>query len=488
MKILVIGLDGAAPELLFGDERLTNFRRLMEGGCYGRLTSPIPPSAVPTWMCLATSQDPGSLGVYGLRNRTGYAYSAVGLVNSHSIQAPALWDQVAQEGKRAILVRVPPSYPPRQIHGLCVGCYLTPDTQQTTYTYPATLQQEIADLVGHYPVDVPRSRPHQKDWLKAAIYSMSRKQFTVVRHLQQQHEWAYFQFVEMGLDRIQRGFWKFHDPQHRHYQPGNPYEQVIRDYYRHLDAEFGAVLELLDAETIILVASTHGAQRLAGSFCMNEWLVHEGLLVLHDYPSTITPFRQLSVHWEKTKVWCAGGDVAHVFLNVKGREPRGTLEPAAYEMFRDEVKARLEALVDDQGQPLGAQVWKLQELYSTVRHVAPDLLVHFGGLSWRALGSVGYPTLYVQEDDVALDDCNPTQDGSLIVAAPNNPLQGAIAGAHVLHVAPTLLELGGYDVPSSMQGTSLLASAGLSADVSPGLSADEEALIRTRLSGLGYIA
>ena len=194
------------------------------------------------------------------------------------------------------------------------------------------------------------------------------------------------------------------------------------------------------------------------------------------------------MHWEKTKVWCAGGDVAHVFLNAKGREPRGTLEPAAYEMFREEVKARLEALVDDQGQPLGAQVWKPQELYSTVRHVAPDLLVHFGSLSWRALGSVGYPTLYVQEDDVALDDCNPTQDGSLIVSAPNNPLQGAIAGAHVLHVAPTLLELGGYDVPSSMQGTSLLASAGLSADVSPGLPADEEALIRTRLSGLGYIA
>ena len=47
MKILVIGLDGAVPELLFNDERLTNVRRLMEGGCYGRLESVIPLTAVP---------------------------------------------------------------------------------------------------------------------------------------------------------------------------------------------------------------------------------------------------------------------------------------------------------------------------------------------------------------------------------------------------------------------------------------------------------
>jgi len=486
MKILVIGLDGAVPELLFGDERLTNFRLLMEGGGYGRLASPMPSSAVPAWMCLAASQDPGSLGVYGLRNRTGYAYSDAGMVSSHSIEAPALWDQVTQEGKHAILVGVPPSYPLRQLRGICVGCYLTPDTRHASYVYPATLQQEITDLVGQYPIDVQGLRTHHKDRLKEAIYTMSRKQFAVVRHLLQRHEWDYFQFVEIGLDRIQRGFWQFHDPQHRNYKPGNPYEQLIRDYYRHLDAELGTILELLDDETVILVASTHGAQPLVGGFCINEWLVREGLLVLDEYPSSITPLSQFNVNWDRTKVWCEGGDVAQVFLNVQGREPRGTLAPADYETFRDELKTRLEGLVDAQGQPLGAQVWKPEELYSTVRRVAPDLLVHFGTMSWRALASVGYPRLYVQSDDVGLDDCNPTPYGSLILAAPNNPLQGAIEGAHVLHVAPTLLELGGYDVPASMQGQALLKSAWHNADV--GLSADDEALIRERLSGLGYIA
>ena len=81
MKILVIGLDCAAPEILLQDDSLVNFRRLMEAGCYGRLESVIPPITVPAWMCMATSQDPGSLGVYGFRNRVDHSYGGLRLAN-----------------------------------------------------------------------------------------------------------------------------------------------------------------------------------------------------------------------------------------------------------------------------------------------------------------------------------------------------------------------------------------------------------------------
>ena len=69
MKILVIGLDGAAPEILLEDDRLANIRCLMEAGAFGRLESIVPPITVPAWLCMSTSRDPGSLGVYGFRNR-----------------------------------------------------------------------------------------------------------------------------------------------------------------------------------------------------------------------------------------------------------------------------------------------------------------------------------------------------------------------------------------------------------------------------------
>jgi predicted AlkP superfamily phosphohydrolase/phosphomutase len=487
MKILVIGLDGAAPELLFGDERLSNFRRLMEIGCYGPLESIIPPITVPAWMCMATSQDPGSLGVYGFRNRTDHSYNGLGIVNSKSIQDLTLWDQMAREGQRATIIGVPPAFPPRKVNGVCVGCFLTPDTNADGYTHPPGVKDRIKNLVGDYPVDVKGFRTHRKDWLKEEIYAMSRKHFAVVRDLMRSLRWDYLQFVEIGLDRLQHGFWKFHDPRHVLHEPDNPYHEVIRDYYRYLDEEVGTLLELLDEETAVLVVSDHGAQRLDGGFCVNEWLAQEGLLALNEYPREVTPLAKLSVNWEKTRVWSEGGYYARVFFNVKGREPHGVIDPADYERFRDEIKAKFEATMDDQGRHLCTRVYKPDEIYRAARNVAPDLIVHFGDLYWRSIGGVGYRAVHVQENDTGPDDCNHAQHGSFILAAPGLPLAGEIVDAHLLDIAPTLLELGRYDIPNTMQGRSLL-----NGNVTPmndsALSADGEAIIRERLSGLGYIS
>jgi predicted AlkP superfamily phosphohydrolase/phosphomutase len=488
MKILVIGLDSAAPEILFADERLGNFRRLMEEGCYGRLETIIPPITVPAWMCMATSQDPGSLGVYGFRNRADHSYDGLSIANARSIRELAVWDQVAREGKRANIIAVPPGFPPRRVNGISVGCFLTPNTATDEYTRPPSVKAKIEELVGNYAVDVKGFRTEKKDWLKDEIYGMTRNHFDVIRYFLQHSEWDYFQFVEIGLDRLQHGFWKFHDPNHVLHAAGNPYEEVIRDYYVYLDDELARILNVLDEDTAILVLSDHGSQRLDGGFCVNEWLVREGLLTLERYPERVTPFSGLAVDWSRTKVWSEGGYYARVFFNVKGREPNGTIDAGDYERFRDEVKARFEAVTDDQGRPMRTLVFKPQEIYRNVRNVAPDLIVHFGELYWRSIGGVGYPTLHVQENDTGPDDCNHAQQGSFIFAAPGSPLRGEMTGAHILQMAPTLLEVGGFDVPTTMQGTSLLAGRALGARETPAVDPEGEAIIRERLSGLGYIS
>jgi predicted AlkP superfamily phosphohydrolase/phosphomutase len=486
MKILVIGLDCAAPEILLEDQRLVNIRRLMNMGCYGRLESIIPPITVPAWMCMATSQDPGSLGVYGFRNRSDYSYSGLNMVNSKAIQELTIWDQIAREGGRSIIIGVPPTYPPRKMNGICVSCFMTPDPSSSIFTHPASYTQAIQQLVGEYPVDVKGYRTDRKDWLAEKVFAMSRKQFELVRHFLQTEDWDYFQFVDIGLDRIHHGFWNFFDPQHVLYQPGNPYQNVIPDYYLHLDEQIGQVLELLTDDTIILVVSDHGAQRLDGGFCVNEWLVREGLLVLNEYPDQITPFDKLCINWEKTKVWSEGGYYARIFLNIKGREPQGIIDKRDVLNIRDELKARLEALPDEKGRSMGTLVFKPEEIYQRIHNVAPDLIVHFGGLKWRSIGGVGYPRLHIQENDTGPDGCNHAQFGAFILASVNNPLQNEIQGTHILDIAPTLLELGGYDIPNSMQGTSLVSGRNLSAQ--PDLSEDEKAILRERLSGLGYIS
>jgi predicted AlkP superfamily phosphohydrolase/phosphomutase len=487
MKILVLGLDCAAPELLFGFDDLANIRRLMEAGAYGRLESVIPPITVPAWMCLATSQDPGSLGVYGFRNRVDHSYSGLSIATSRSITEPAIWDQLAREGKRSIIVGVPPGYPPRRINGLSVSCFLTPDTEKNVFTHPPELSQEIRQLVGHYPVDVQGFRTDDKAWLRDQIFAMSRVQFQVVRHLLQTKDWDYFHFVDIGLDRIHHGFWKYHDPQHVLHEPDSPYRTTVHDYYRHLDEEIGQVLELVNDETVVLLVSDHGAQRLDGGFCVNEWLVREGLLVLKSYPKEVTPFAKLDVDWGQTKVWSEGGYYARVFFNVKGREPQGVIEPAEYESFRNQIKAKFQATADAHGNSLGTLVFTPEAIYRKVLNVAPDLIVHFGALYWRSIGGVGYPTIHVLENDTGPDDCNHGQFGTFILASSNNPLQGEVSGAHLLDIAPTLLDLGGYEIPPTMQGRSLVAGQKPSASGEAGYAADDETIVRDRLSGLGYI-
>jgi len=459
MKILVIGLDCAAPELLFGDGQLQNIRRLMHNGCFGRLESVIPPITVPAWMCMSTSQDPGSLGVYGFRNRQDYSYDHLGFVTSNSIRATALWDVVAAAGKQAHIIGVPPSYPPRRVSGICVGCFLTPDTQRNEYTFPPAVKTEIASLVGEYSTDVKDFRTDNKVWLLEQIYAMSRKHFQVIRHYLTQSRWDYFQFVEIGLDRIQHGFWQCHDPQHRQFVPGNPYQQAIRDYYRYLDDEIGSLLALLDEETTVLVVSDHGAQRLDGGFCVNEWLVREGLLVLHQQPREVTPFQKLAVDWDRTTAWSEGGYYARVFLNVKGREPNGIIPPSDYERIRDDIKSRLEATQDDRGMPLGTLVFKPQEIYRAVQNVAPDLIAHFGGLFWRSIGGVGYSSIHIQENDTGPDACNHAQFGAFILSSPATKQRGELQGIHLLDIAPNLCQLGGYDTPASMQGRTFHSTA-----------------------------
>ena len=124
-------------------------------------------------------------------------------------------------------------------------------------------------------------------------------------------------------------------------------------------------------DTIVLVVSDHGAQRLDGGFCVNEWLVREGLLVLKSYPEAGHPVRQARRRLGEDQVWSEGGYYARVFLNVKGREPQGVIEPADYERFRDEIKAKFEATTDAAGKPLGTLVFKPEEIYRAVRNVAP---------------------------------------------------------------------------------------------------------------------
>jgi predicted AlkP superfamily phosphohydrolase/phosphomutase len=482
VRLLLLGLDCAAPEILLRDEGLENIRHLMAAGIYGRLESVVPAITVPAWLCMGSSQDPGSLGIYGFRNRRDRSYDSLYTVDSQTVRPVTMASEIGAEGGRILQVGVPPSMPLRRVNGISVGCFLTPTTDGV-FTHPTEVSDRIRSWVGEYPVDVAGFRRRDRSTLAAEILELSRTQFSVFRRLLREEQWDFAQFVDIGLDRIQHGFWKHHDPAHPEHDPGSPYRDVIRDYYRHLDREIGEVLGLLDDDTAVLVASDHGAQALQGGICVNEWLRREGYLVLREEPAGPTDLHPEMVDWSRTRAWAYGGYYARVFLNVRGREPEGAVDPDAYESVRDELAERLRLIPDAAGLPMSSTAHRPEDVYRHVRGVAPDLLVYFDDMRWRAVGKVGTGTIHVRENDTGPDDCNHAPFGAFVLAVPGIQPAGEVEGTHLLDVAPTLLTIGGYEVPESMQGRSRVGELVVAG---PPRSEDERT-VRERLAGLGYL-
>jgi len=444
MKLLIIGLDGVPPELVFDvwRDELPNLRGLAEGGIWGPLESTIPPITVPAWASMMTGKSPGELGIYGFRNRRSYSYEELGITTSRSIKEEAAWDAVSKGGERAIVVGVPPSYPPKPLNGCVISCFLTPDAR-SPYAYPPSLKGEIERLVGEYPFDVRNFRTDDKGYLEDQLYEMSRKHFEVVRYLLADKEWDFFMFMEIGPDRVHHGFWKYFDPKHVKYRPGSPYGDVAINYYRYLDGEIGKVLSLLDDDTAVMVVSDHGAKRMDGGICFNEWLMREGYLKLLREPDGISRIKPEDIDWRNTTAWGEGGYYGRLFLNVKGREPEGTIAPSDYEGVRDELIRKLEDLGDENGRPIGTKAYRPEELYRECRNIPPDLIVHFGDLYWRSIGSVGWDTIWVHENDTGPDDANHSQHGIFILNSPGMSERGKREGMRITDIKGLALQVMG---------------------------------------------
>ena len=485
-KVCLIGLDCAAPELVFDRWRhlLPNLARLMRSGVHGPLESVIPPITVPAWMCMMTGRDPGELGIYGFRNRRDHSYDNLAFANNRMVREPTLWDLLAERGKKSILLGVPLTYPPRPINGLLVSDFLAPDTS-VEYTYPPELKQEIQTTVGDYVIDVREFRTNDKDRLLGEIYEMTEKRFHLAKHLLTQHPWDFFAMVEMGTDRIHHGFWRYCDPEHALYIAGNPYENAIRDYYIAVDRYVGELIELLPPETLLLIVSDHGAKRMDGGLCFNDWLIQEGYLCLKERPQGITKFSPGLVDWSRTRAWGDGGYYGRLFLNVEGREPTGTVPMTGVEDLKREIIGKLETLTDEKGQNLGTKVFRPDQIYRERRNVAPDLVVYFGDLYWRSVGTVGNETIWTHENDTGPDDANHAQNGIAILTTTGSEaeiISERREGMSLLDIAPTVLQAFGIEVPSGMGRRPIGFETSDSV-----YSAEEEAEIARRLEDLGYL-
>jgi predicted AlkP superfamily phosphohydrolase/phosphomutase len=448
-KFVIMGLDCAAPELVFDKlvDRVPNIARLAEEAASGLLESTDPPITIPAWMSMMTGMDPGQLGLYGFRHRRNFDYRDFWIASSKSIRRKPIWDFVGEAGGKSCIVGIPPTYPPLEISGQMISCFITPDTS-LQYTYPPELKREVEDLVGEYIPDVA-FRVEDRSSLLGAIYDMTDKRFTVIEYLLQEKPWNLFAFVEIGLDRIHHAFWKYYDSKHYLYSAGNEFESVIPDYYAHLDKWIGRLQESIPRDVPIMVVSDHGAKAMKGAFCINQWLSDEGYLSL-ERPAQPVSLSKVRVDWCRTRAWGWGGYYARIFLNLEGREPGGIVQADDYEVVREELARRISSIRGPQGQKWSTRIIFPEERYNPLEGDPPDLMIYLDDLSWRSAGTVGHGETYLPENDTGPDDAVHAKDGIFIYKS--GGIRPGFGRASILDVAPTVLKSMGLSVPTNMRG------------------------------------
>lgn len=403
-KTVVIGLDSVPPKILYEDLKgeLPNIESILN--YKGEILTSHPPITVPAWAVMVTGMSAGALGIYGFRHRRPGDVQASYVVTSRSVPRMAIWDVLGSLGYRSMVVGVPPSYPPRPIKGYMVSCFLTPDTSKQ-YTWPPSLKREVEAASGGYMLDV-EFRIRDKDKIKRGLWELAVRQFTAFKYLVRNKEWDFAMYMHIGTDRVHHAFWKFYDKGHPRYPgEGNPYEDVIPDYYRLIDRLIGELLEVIPRNAQVFIVSDHGAKAMKGAFAINQWLEQEGYLKLKEKPGK--PGVDLSremIDWGSTIAWAWGGYYSRVFINLKGREPRGIVGREEYEDVVKQLKNDIEKIRGPNGEKWDNKAYTPQELYGVARGDAPDLMVYLDNLDWRPAGTVGWPDPYLEENDRGPDD------------------------------------------------------------------------------------
>ena len=450
----MLGLDSAASDLVFDRfaDELPNLNGLARRGAYGTLRSCDPPITVPAWMVMMTGKSAGTLGQYGFRYREGNSYDRVGLATSETMTEPTVWDILGDRGDHVTVIGVPPSFPPLPVNGERIGCFLTPD-RSTDFTYPKSLKEEIEAATGEYKFDIS-FRHDRRDEVLRDLRELTRHRFDVFEYMIKSRDWDFFIGHEIGLDRLQHTFWKYFDPEHHLYEPDSPYAEAILDHYRMIDDRVGRLISLLDDSTAIIVVSDHGAMRMKGAFCVNQWLEEQGLLTFRTRPGPGDQIEKADIDWPRTKAWAWGGYYARVFVNVVGREEQGCVPADELDGFLSEVSESLLGIRGPDGEPWKTEVFRPAERYGEARGDPPDLMVYFDDLYWRAAGTLGHESNYLLENDTGPDDAVHSMDGIIIMA--NCGIRGKIEGAGIADVAPTLLTLAGVSPAADLIGKSLI--------------------------------
>jgi predicted AlkP superfamily phosphohydrolase/phosphomutase len=211
------------------------------------------------------------------------------------------------------------------------------------------------------------------------------------------------------------------------------------------------------------------------------------------------------VDWSRTRAYSYGRMLGSIYLNVKGREPQGVVEPGReYEATREEIVRALEGFHDPvSGQRITGRVGLREELYHGPHAAeAPDLVIWPANPTDIFFGLTDFGSTRLMDTVYRYSGMH-RDEGLLIAAGPGLRSGADLSGASIMDLAPTILHLLGCPVPRGMDGRVLegllgegfldrrpvawAAEEGAEDPDAPGYTPREESEIMDRLTDLGYL-
>jgi len=456
-KVFVFGIDGAMPEKIFNEwlDELPNIKKLMQQGCYAKLNSIIPAVSVAAWVSMVTGKNPADHGIFEYLYRKDNSYEAMNIVSSHNLKEKTIWDIASANNLKSAVCFVFLTWPVKPLNGKLVSGALTPLVDDVDFTYPKELKKEINSFLKEpLLLDIKKFRDLSKEEILEKIYKITHMHIDTMKYLVKNNDWDLFFGVIIGSDRINHSFWRYQDEQHRNYEPDSKFKTALKDYYKFLDKSLGEIIQLIPKETTIIVVSDHGIQRMDNRVNLSDWLIKEGYLVLKkdieiNEPIELKPFL---IDWTKTKIFALGAYEGQIFINLKGRELSGIVEPGDYDKLIEELERKLKKIPGDDGKKLNTKIFKKkQHFQGKYQDVAPDVIIYFDNLYYGCNTTrIGNSTLWSPQTALGSDEASHSRQGIFIM---NDSSQSKYIGEiDTIDVPKTILNKLGITPPEDFKG------------------------------------
>jgi len=358
-RLLVIGIDGASWDIikaLSAKGRLPSLQRLIDEGGSGVLHSEEPMISPALWTTIATGQSRQAHGIDNFTFKPAGSYALEGM-DSRVRVAPALWEILGHYRKKVAVVKWNSAWPAEPVNGIFIADNAGKGNLGPQYVYPPEWSGRLGAM------ELPRVSWFEDNFsrwehrLLPKAYDEDRFTAGAAIEILKAEKPALLMLYFRNIDMVSHLFWKYRFPAGSQYSfqvssaEQERYGDVIEKYYEFIDGLAGMVAGAAEGYQIIII-SDHGE---AASYApanvfieLNNLLRSLGRLVYLESDSR-------SIDWSKTELFNLDDfhkDAGGIYLNLKGRDPQGTILFKDFESYRSQTIKTLSALKNEKGDKL----------------------------------------------------------------------------------------------------------------------------------------